>query len=78
MFVVAQFGAATDAIMAATVDGKLDNQGVQFIGQCAGMIHDIPSVEELVDRLVTEAVQIMETQHGMLVQNGQSIVEKAV
>ncbi len=30
MFVVAQFGAATDAIIAATVDGELEHRGVQF------------------------------------------------
>jgi enoyl-[acyl-carrier protein] reductase II len=37
MFVIAQFGAATNAIEAATVEGNLE-KGVQFIGQCAGKI----------------------------------------
>lgn len=54
MFMVAQFGAATEALMAATVDGKLD-QGVQFIGQSHGMIHDIPMVDDLVQRIIMEA-----------------------
>lgn len=53
MFIVAQFGAATEKIMAATVDGKLD-EGVQFIGQSQGMIHDIASVETIVQRIVQE------------------------
>ena len=33
MYAVAQFGAATEAIMAATVDGELEKKGVQFVGQ---------------------------------------------
>jgi hypothetical protein len=38
MFVIDQFGAATEAIQAATVDGSL-RSGVQFIGQLQGMIN---------------------------------------
>lgn len=53
MFMVAQFGAATERIQAATVDGSLEG-GVQFIGQSQGMIHDIPSVDEIVRRIVVE------------------------
>ena len=56
MFAVAQFGAATQAIMAATVDGKLDG-GVQFVGQSQGLIKDIPTVEELMQRIILEAEQ---------------------
>ena len=33
MYAVAQFGAATEAIMAATVDGELEKKGVQFVGK---------------------------------------------
>ena len=55
MYAVAQFGAATDSIMAATVDGELNNKGVQFIGQCQGLIEDIPYVDELIQRIVAEA-----------------------
>ncbi|GAX20941.1 hypothetical protein FisN_1Lh399 [Fistulifera solaris] len=64
MFMVAQFGAATEALMAATVDGKLD-EGVQFIGQSHGMIHDIPLVEDLVQRIITEAREISHRQSSV-------------
>jgi enoyl-[acyl-carrier protein] reductase II len=57
MYMIAQFGAATEALQAATVHGKLD-EGVQFIGQCHGMIHDIPTVEELVQRIAEEAREV--------------------
>jgi enoyl-[acyl-carrier protein] reductase II len=53
MFIIAQFGAATEHIQAATVDGSL-KEGVQFIGQSQGMIHDIPTVERIVQRIVRE------------------------
>jgi enoyl-[acyl-carrier protein] reductase II len=66
MFVIAQFGAATDAIMAATVHGDVEQNGVQFIGQCAGMIHDIPTVDELVQRVVRQAVLAIQRQHDVL------------
>ncbi len=55
MYAVAQFGAATEAIQAATVHGDLDEKGVQFIGQCQGLISDIPSVEDLVQDIIKEA-----------------------
>ena len=54
MFAVAQFGAATSAIQAATVDGDAE-QGVQFVGQCQGLIHDVPSVQALFDAIVEES-----------------------
>lgn len=53
------FGAATEKIQAATVDGDL-NKGVQFIGQTQGLINDQPSVQELVDRILEEAKSISE------------------
>ena len=55
MYMVAQFGAATEAIKAATVDGDLEDRGVQFVGQSQGLIKDIPPVEELVIRIMNEA-----------------------
>jgi len=58
MYMIAQFGAATEAIQAATVDGDLDEKGVQFIGQSMGMINDIPTVENLTHRIVEEAMMI--------------------
>ncbi len=56
MYQLALFGAATEKLMAATIDGNLQN-GVQFVGQCQGLIQDIPTVEELVQRCVKEAEQ---------------------
>lgn len=54
IYALAQFGAATKDIQAATVDGDVE-RGVQFIGQTAGLINDIPSVEELVQRIIADA-----------------------
>ena len=54
MFAVAQFGAATTAIQAATVDGELEG-GVQFVGQSQGLIHDIPTVQDVMQRIMKEA-----------------------
>lgn len=36
--------------------GDLDN-GVFSCGQCVGLIHDIPSVKELMDRIMSEAIE---------------------
>jgi enoyl-[acyl-carrier protein] reductase II len=54
IYAVAQFGAATKDIMAATVDGDME-KGVQFIGQSAGLINDIPEVNELMQRIIADA-----------------------
>lgn len=54
IYAVSQFGAATKDIMAATVDGDME-KGVQFIGQSAGLINDIPSVEVLMQRIIADA-----------------------
>ena len=58
MYAIAQFGAATEAIQAATVHGDLDKKGVQFVGQCQGLVDDIPTVDELVQRIVIEAAVV--------------------
>ena len=55
IYTIAQFGAATEKLMKATIDGDSEN-GVQFIGQSQGLISDIPSVEELIQRIVNEAI----------------------
>lgn len=57
IFMIAQFGAATKAIQAATVDGNLD-EGVQFIGQSQGMIDGVEDVDDLMQRIVREAKDI--------------------
>lgn len=54
MYAVAQFGAVTDSLVKATVHGDLDEEGVQFMGQCVGLIRDVPSVEEMIQRMVAE------------------------
>ena len=40
-------------------DGKLDSQ-LASAGQAVGLIHDVPTVKELIDQIVEEAVQIRE------------------
>jgi enoyl-[acyl-carrier protein] reductase II len=52
---LAYFGAATIKLRAATEDGDVKN-GMQFIGQTQGLINDIPSVQEIMDRVVQEAM----------------------
>ena len=54
MYQLSLFGAATEKLMAATIDGNL-KEGVQFIGQSQGLINDIPTVDELVKRCIAEA-----------------------
>ena len=61
MYMVAQFGACTESLTKATIDGNLKD-GVQFIGQSAGLIHDIPHVEELIQRIIREAREASLTQ----------------
>lgn len=48
------FGAATEKLEAATLRGDLEN-GVQFIGQSQGVIHDVQSVETIIKTIVSEA-----------------------
>ena len=54
IYMLAQFGAATKQFMGATMDGDLE-EGVQFIGQSQGLIGDIVSVEDIINRCVLEA-----------------------
>jgi len=44
---------------AVFADGKIDSQ-LASAGQAIGLIHDVPTVKELVDRIVNEAIQIRE------------------
>ncbi|MTD32323.1 NAD(P)H-dependent flavin oxidoreductase [Paludibacterium denitrificans] len=53
---LALFGAATEAIRLAIEEGNHD-KGVQLIGQVQGLIDDVPTVQELFDRLLIEAAQ---------------------
>lgn len=51
---LAHFGAATASIRRALQEGDLEH-GVQLTGQVQGHIDDIPSVQELMDRIMREA-----------------------
>jgi enoyl-[acyl-carrier protein] reductase II len=62
---LALFGAATPRLKAATVDGDLDS-GMQFIGQSQGLIHDIPTAEQLMTRTVQDAQALLARTHGQL------------
>lgn len=55
---------AFKAIRLATEDGDLD-KGVLPVGQCAGLIHDEPTVQELLDRMVQEAEAIEKRMAGI-------------
>ena len=44
--------------------------GVMSAGQIVGLIHDIPSVQELIDRIITEAREIMTTRFHAIVGTG--------
>lgn len=50
---LAYFGAATPRLKRATEQGDLQ-QGMQFIGQTQGLIHDQPTVQALFDRIESE------------------------
>ena len=56
MYQLSLFGAATDKLMKATIDGNLD-EGVQFIGQSQGLINDVASAQTIIERCVTEAIE---------------------
>lgn len=34
------------------------NDGVSFCGQCVGLIHDVPNIKELIDRIMSEAKEV--------------------
>ncbi|WP_137939219.1 nitronate monooxygenase [Chitinivorax sp. B] len=55
MLQIAYFGAATPRFKKATEQGDLDH-GVQMIGQVQGLIDDVPTVAELMPRIMNEAV----------------------
>jgi enoyl-[acyl-carrier protein] reductase II len=62
------FGAATEKLKAATVEGDLD-KGVQFIGQTQGIINDVETVQILMDRIINEsetvALQLAKQHQGV-------------
>ena len=62
---LAHMATAFDKIQAATEKGDLDF-GVQLLGECTGIIHDIPTVKEVLDRTVKEAKDIQKKMATML------------
>ncbi|TCW30800.1 NAD(P)H-dependent flavin oxidoreductase [Gulbenkiania mobilis] len=61
---LAQFGAATESIRLAIEDGNHE-RGVQLIGQVQGLIDDVPSVGELFERIMAEALATRERLAGL-------------
>jgi enoyl-[acyl-carrier protein] reductase II len=55
MTTLAHMATAFDKIQKATEAGDWDAKGVQLIGQCCGLIHDIPTVKDTMDRIIKEA-----------------------
>ena len=55
---------ASKAFQMATEEGNLE-KGVLPVGQCTGLIHDEPSVKELLDRIVREAEAIEKRMAGI-------------
>jgi len=51
------FGAALPLVEAATVEGDVE-RGVQFIGQSQGLVEDVPTARELIERIVAEADEV--------------------
>lgn len=62
---LAHFATAFNAIKAATEDGDL-TKGVHLIGQGQGIIHDMPTVDQLIKRTVAEAKAIQKKMGGQL------------
>lgn len=55
---VAFYGAAVLQIRKATIEGN-HSQGVQLIGQVQGLVHDVPTVHEVTQRIMREASEAM-------------------
>lgn len=51
---LAYFGAATEEIRVAIQDGD-HRHGIQLIGQVQGLVHDVPAVADIVQRVLREA-----------------------
>jgi enoyl-[acyl-carrier protein] reductase II len=51
---LAHFGASLPLVEAATIQGDVE-RGVQFIGQSQGLVDDVPSAAELIERVVGDA-----------------------
>jgi len=45
--------------------GDID-AGMAEAGQCVGLVHDVPTVKELIDRIVEQAIQVRERLNGII------------
>lgn len=54
------FGASMPRVEAATIEGDVE-EGVQFIGQAQGLVHDVPGAADLLNRVLEEAEEILES-----------------
>jgi len=66
MYTIAQFGAATQALESATLHGDLDADGVQFVGQCMGLIQDQPNVHDLIQQIIHDAIKRHGTNQALM------------
>ena len=62
---LALFGAAAPRLQAATQQGDLE-QGMQFIGQSQGLIRDVVSAEEVMQRVVGDIETGWNTIHARI------------
>ena len=61
---IAYFGAATLAMRKAIHEADHD-EGVQLIGQSQGLVHDVPSVAQIMARVIDEARAVMAALPGL-------------
>jgi NAD(P)H-dependent flavin oxidoreductase YrpB (nitropropane dioxygenase family) len=57
MTTLAHMATAFDKIRAATEDGDF-KKGVGLVGQCTGIINDIPTCKDVIDRTIKEAIAV--------------------
>ncbi len=56
---------AFKAIQLATEEGN-NEKGVLTVGQVTGLVHDIPTVSELLERTIAEAKEVQEKMTNMM------------
>ncbi|HON79743.1 MAG TPA: nitronate monooxygenase [Spirochaetota bacterium] len=66
MITLAHMATAFGKIQTATEVGDYDNKGVQLLGQATGLVHDIPTVAEVIERIVQEAKEAGKNVNAML------------
>jgi enoyl-[acyl-carrier protein] reductase II len=54
---LAHFAIAVEAIKKMTIEGDM-KKGVQLTGQVQGIIHDVPTVSDLMEKIVKESGEI--------------------